>query len=513
MNARCIMIQGTGSNVGKSVLGTALCRIFAQDGYRVAPFKAQNMSLNSFVTREGGEMGRAQVVQAEAAYIEPHVDMNPILLKPTGDKGSQVILHGKPLQNFTAREYYRQKSKLWNEVVASLERLREQYEIIVIEGAGSPAEVNLRATDIVNMSVALYARSPVLLVGDIDLGGVFAWLVGTLELISEEERKLVKGLIINKFRGDVSLLAPGLEFLEKRTNKPVLGVIPYFRDIQIEEEDSVSLDRRERSVAPGLDIAVIRLPRISNFTDFHALAAMNGVSLRYVTRSDALGTPDVVILPGTKNTLADLMTLKEGGLLKAIRAAYKSGAYVIGICGGFQMLGREVRDPFHTESSLESVEGLGLLDVITTINPGKMTAQARARVLDPDRFFGFSGELTGYEIHHGETKLSENAQPLFEIVQRAGEVVHIQDGAFSSDSRVWGTYLHGLFDNDAFRLAFINHIRREKGLELVDVESNFQFDYEKQRQYDLLARCVREHLDMGKVYEIAGLKNWDAPED
>jgi adenosylcobyric acid synthase len=504
------MIQGTGSNVGKSVLGAALCRIFAQDGYRVAPFKAQNMSLNSFVTREGGEMGRAQVVQAEAAYIEPHVDMNPILLKPTGDKGSQVILHGRPLQNFTAREYYRQKRKLWNEVVASLERLREQYEIIVIEGAGSPAEVNLRSSDIVNMSVALYAKSPVLLVGDIDLGGVFAWLVGTLELISEEERELVKGLIINKFRGDVSLLTPGLDFLEKRTNKPVLGVIPYFRDIQIEEEDSVSLDKREHPVASSLgghlDIAVIRLPRISNFTDFNALTAMDGVLLRYVTRSDALGTPDVVILPGTKNTLADLTALKESGLFEAIQAAHRNGAYIIGICGGFQMLGREVRDPFHVESVLESVEGLGLLNVITTINPEKMTAQSLCRVLDPGSFFDFSEELTGYEIHQGETKLLENAQPLFEIIQRAGEAVHTQDGAISSDSRVWGTYFHGLFDNDAFRLRFVNHIRKEKGFKLVDTSSNFQFDYEKQRQYDLLAECVREHLDISKVYEIAGLK-------
>jgi adenosylcobyric acid synthase len=506
MSAKCIMIQGTGSNVGKSLLGAALCRIFAQDGYKVAPFKAQNMSLNSYVTKEGGEMGRAQVVQAEAAYIDPHVDMNPILLKPTGDKGSQVILHGKPLQNFTAREYYKQKVKLWKEVVGSLERLRQQYEIIVIEGAGSPAEVNLKATDIVNMRVAIYAKSPVLLVGDIDLGGVFAWLVGTLELLTEEECNSIKGLIINKFRGDVSLLTPGLEFLEKKTGKPVLGVVPYFRDIEIEEEDSVSLDNRIRqpvdSVEGKLDIVVIRLPRISNFTDFNSLSAMGGVSVRYVTNPEKLGTPDAIILPGTKNTLADLKALRERGLEEAIKSAYSDGTHVIGICGGFQMLGIEVRDPFHVESSLESVVGLGLLNVITTMNREKMTAQARGEVITSDCFYGFADDVAGYEIHQGETELLHNANPLLEIVQRGDNEVKVQDGAISPDGRVWGTYFHGIFDNDEFRIAFANYLRKEKGLKPMDESENYTFNYDKQRQYDLLAESVRAHLDIDRIYQI-----------
>jgi adenosylcobyric acid synthase len=500
------MIQGTGSNVGKSLLGAGLCRIFAQDGYRVAPFKAQNMSLNSYVTKEGGEMGRAQVVQAESAYIEPHVDMNPILLKPTGDQGSQVILHGKPLQNFTAREYYKQKSKLWDEVVNSFERLRKQYEIIVIEGAGSPAEVNLKATDIVNMRVAMYAKSPVLLVGDIDLGGVFAWIVGTLELLPEEERDMVKGLIINKFRGDVSLLTPGLEFLEKKTGKHVLGVVPYFRDIEIEEEDSVSLDNRTKQKAnyikENLDIAVIRLPRISNFTDFNSLSAMSGVSVRYITSPEKLGNPNVIILPGTKNTLADLKVLKESGLVEAIKKAYNDGSHVIGVCGGFQMLGLEVRDPFHIESSLESVAGLGLLDVITTMNPEKMTAQAKARVLVKDYFYSFSDELAGYEIHQGETELLGNANPLLEIIQRGKNEVKLQDGAISSDGKIWGSYLHGIFDNDKFRIAFVNYLRKINGLDPIDYADDYIFNNNKHQQYDLLAERLREYLDMGAIYQI-----------
>lgn len=510
MSAKCIMIQGTGSNVGKSLLGAGLCRIFAQDGYRVAPFKAQNMSLNSYVTKEGGEMGRAQVVQAEAGYIEPHVDMNPILLKPTGDQGSQVILHGKPLQNLTAREYYKQKANLWKEVVGSFERLRQQYEIIVIEGAGSPAEVNLKATDIVNMRVAMYAKSPVLLVGDIDLGGVFAWIVGTLELLPEEERDMVKGLIINKFRGDVSLLTPGLEFLEKKTGKPVLGVVSYFRDIEIEEEDSVSLDNRTKQKAnyikENLDIAVIRLPRISNFTDFNSLSAMSGVSVRYITSSEKLGNPNVIILPGTKNTLADLKVLKESGLAEAIQKAYNDGSHVIGICGGFQMLGLEVQDPFHIESSLESVVGLELLDVITTMNPEKMTAQAKARILAKDRFYGFSDELAGYEIHQGETNLLGNAEPLLEIIRRGENECNVQDGAISSNGKVWGTYFHGIFDNDEFRMAFVNYLRKQKGFEPIGELEGYSFNHNKQAQYDLLAERIRKNLDIDKIYQILNEK-------
>lgn len=509
MSAKCIMVQGTGSNVGKSLLATALCRIFAQDGYKVAPFKSQNMSLNSYVTREGGEMGRAQAVQAEAAYIEPHVDMNPILLKPTGDQGSQVILHGKPLKNLTAREYYSQKSILWKEVVSSFERLRQQYEIIVIEGAGSPAEVNLKAGDIVNMRVAMHVKSPVLLVGDINMGGVFAWLIGTLELLTDEERDLVRGLIINKFRGDISLLTPGLQFLEQKTGKPVLGVVPYFKDISIDEEDSVSLDDKVKQVTDriegNIDIAVIRLPHISNFTDFNSLAATPGASLRYVTSLEKLGTPDVIIIPGTKNTLSDMKVLKETGLAEAIRKSYERGAYVIGVCGGFQMLGLKVMDPFHIESSLESVPGLALLNAITTINPEKTIAQVKGKVLAKERTYGYSDELTGYEIHHGETELLEDTEPFMEITQRGGIKCKVYDGAISHDGRIWGTYLHGIFDNDQFRIAFVNHIRKIKALTPIHESRGYSFNYNKQVQYDLLAQEVRKSLDIDKIYQIMGL--------
>ena len=508
------MIQGTGSHVGKSVLVAALCRIFAQDGYRVAPFKSQNMSNNSFVTKSGGEMGRAQVMQAEAAMIEPHVDMNPILLKPTGDTGSQVILQGKPLEHLLARDYYARKARLWQAVVESYEHLAQQYDILVIEGAGSPAEVNLRENDIVNMRVALFADAPVLLVGDIDKGGVFAWLVGTLELLTEEERNQVRGLIINKFRGDVSLLTDGLTFLEDKTGKPVLGVIPYFHDIYLDEEDAVILERDElpssgertassfdENALDVLDIAVVRLPRISNFTDFDALAATAKVKLRYISQPDTLGSPDVIILPGTKNTLADLVFLKESGLADALLVAKRRGAHIIGICGGFQMLGKEIADPFHVESSLERVAGLGLLDIVTEMNLDKMTAQAKARI-NSRNFLNLGTELLGYEIHQGETELLAGTTPLFVIVARSGQAVEILDGAISDDGKVWGTYLHGLFDNDQFRLALVNRLREEKGYSPLQETTSFQFEREKQRGYDKLAELVREHLDIRRIYEI-----------
>ncbi len=528
------MIQGTGSHVGKSVLTAALCRIFAQDGYKVAPFKSQNMSNNSFVTKLGGEMGRAQVMQAEAAMLEPHVDMNPILLKPTGDTGSQVVLQGKPFEHLLARDYYARKAILWDAVVESYERLAKQYEILVIEGAGSPAEVNLRENDIVNMSVALFTKAPVLLVGDIDKGGVFAWLVGTLELLTDEERNQVKGLIINKFRGDVSLLTDGLEFLEAKTGKPVLGVIPYFHDIWLDEEDAVTLERHElpasvehpagvavvsdhgdfgypfdENAKDVVDIVVVRLPRISNFTDFEALAATEKVKLRYVAHPDALACPDAIILPGTKNTLADLLFLKESGLADALLAAKQEGTHIIGICGGFQMLGREVFDPFHVESTLERVAGLGLLDIVTQMNPEKLTVQAKAKV-DNSNFLNVETELLGYEIHQGETELLAETTPLFVIVERSGQSVEVLDGAISNDGKVWGTYLHGLFDNDEFRLAFVNQLRTEKGYSPLQETTNFQFEREKQQGYDKLAELVREHLDIPRVYEILAqnTNNW-----
>ncbi|MFC1942597.1 cobyric acid synthase, partial [Chloroflexota bacterium] len=350
-NARTLMIQGTASSAGKSIMVAALCRIFHQDGYRVAPFKSQNMALNSFVTAEGGEMGRAQVVQAEAAGLEPTVDMNPVLLKPTTDTGCQVIVMGKAVRTISASEYYRYTPSLLITIEDSLNRLRSAYDIVVIEGAGSPAEINLKEREIVNMRVAKMADSPVLLVGDIDRGGVFASLVGTLELLEEDEREIVKGLIINKFRGDPGLLKPGLDFLEKRTSKPVLGVVPYFRDIRIAQEDSVYLDERSENHATGdLDIAVIRLPHISNYDDFDPLEDEGGM-VRYVTQRFELGNPHIIIIPGTKSTVSDLQYLKHSGLANSILTHAKAGTPVVGICGGYQMLGQRILDPDEAEST------------------------------------------------------------------------------------------------------------------------------------------------------------------
>ena len=363
MSAKVLMVQGTGSNVGKSILvAPALCRIMRQDGWDVAPFKAQNMSLNSFVTRDGGEMGRAQVVQAEAACIEPTVDMNPILLKPEADNRSQIVVRGKPVKTQSAREYYALKPQLWTIVCESLNKLRAEHELVIIEGAGSPAEINLRQSDIVNMAVALYAQSPALLVADIDRGGVFASLVGTLEIIRPEERALVKAMVINKFRGDLSLLTSGLDWLTEKTRIPVAGVIPYYHDVRIAEEDSVPLEWKTRSQKKEpalLDVAVIQLPHMSNDDDFDPLEQENGVRLRYAASRDTLGQPDLIILPGTKNTVGDLQFISQAGLADEIVALANKGTPVIGICGGYQMLGASIHDPQHVESSEVNVPGLG----------------------------------------------------------------------------------------------------------------------------------------------------------
>ena len=508
MKAQPLMVVGTGSHVGKSFLVAGLCRIFAQDGYRVAPFKSQNMSLNSFVTREGHEIGRAQVMQAEAAYIEPQVDMNPILLKPTGQMGSQVIVHGKPLTNLTAKQYYRHKAELWEKVVESFGRLNQQYEIIVIEGAGSPAEVNLKPNDIVNMRVASMANAPTILVGDIDRGGVFASLIGTIDLLEPNEQALIKGLVVNKFRGDKTLFNDGVHFLEERTGKPVLGVVSYQLDLQLDEEDSVSLtDGREMPVSTDQDdveIAVIHLPRISNFTDFDALAAMPGVRLRYVAKASHLGQPEAVIIPGTKNTLADLQALREGGFFSVLKGLVNQGTHCIGICGGFQMLGRNVADPHHVESDLGCIEGLNLLPITTTMLPEKQTTQVVGYLVG-NHFPDATTEIRGYEIHQGQTELHDEAAPFMQITQRKGLQTQVEDSAISHNGRVWGTYLHGIFDNDAFRLAFVNRLRVEKGLPRIEDSANFSTAYEKQRQYNRLAQLLRDHLDISRIYQIMGI--------
>jgi len=492
------MVQGTSSSVGKSVLVTALCRIFKQDGFRVAPFKAQNMALNSFATREGGEIGRAQAVQAEAAGIEPSVDMNPVLLKPEGEGSSQLIVQGKVVGKSSASSYYRDSGKLLKAVRESLERLLSSFEIVVIEGAGSPAEINLKEREIVNMRVAQMAKSPVILVGDIDRGGVFASLIGTLELLEEEERKYIKGFVINKFRGDLELLRPGLEFLERRTSKPVLGVIPYFRGILIAQEDSVYLEERRNGVPRAdLDIAVIHLPHISNYDDFDPLEEES--SVRYISHPSELGSPHLIILPGTKNTLSDLRWLWRAGLAEEIIRRAREGIPVIGICGGYQMLGKSVHDPEGVESAGESLLGLGLLNRKTLFTPSKLVNQVRARVISNEGLLeGMEGlELTGYEIHMGQSEGDGCwAFHIFETPQ--GDEDRF-DGALDERGLILGTYIHGLFHNFNLRQKLLNSLRRRYGLPEKSPALDKERHYDK---YDKLANLVRSNLDLKAVYRI-----------
>lgn len=490
------MLQGTGSGVGKSILVTALCRIFLQDGYRVAPFKAQNMALNSSVTRDGGEMGRAQVVQAQACRVEPSVDMNPILIKPTSDLGAQIIVRGAPVGNMSVLGYTSYKKQTTQVVAESFRKLIHAYDIVVIEGAGSPAEVNLKEHDIVNMHVAEISDSPVVLVGDIDKGGVFAWLVGTMELLTKEERARVKGFIINKFRGDRTLLKPGIEFLEKRTGKKVLGVVPYFRDIRIPEEDSVADYQPKRSKATldeVIRIAVIRLPHMSNFTDFHALQDEPDVDLRYVEYGEDMYDPDAIILPGTKSTVSDLEYLYTYGYADRIKKAAYQDKVVVGICGGYQMLGERILDPLHVEHHRSEIQGLGLLNTITEFDPNKLTAQVKARELKTGMV------VEGYEIHQGKTRLLDGAPAAFDIMERSGQPVNAKDGASSCEGSVWGTNIHGLFDNNHFRRHFIDRIRIKKGWS-PRVEHATVFNQDK--EYDKLAELARLSLDLNSIYQI-----------
>lgn len=496
--AKAIMIQGTGSHVGKSIITAGLCRIFKNMGFRVAPFKAQNMALNSAVAKEGGEIGRAQAIQAEACGIEPSIHMNPVLLKPNSDMGSQVIIHGKVVGNMKAREYYAFKNKAWEAVCESYERLATEYEVIVIEGAGSPAEVNLKENDIVNMKVAAMANAPVLLVSDIDRGGVFASLVGTMELLTQSERERVCGFIINKFRGDKTLLEPGLEFIEKRTGVPVLGVIPYMRDMGIGEEDSVGLEKigvRGQGSGVGrvgcahqINIGVIRLPHISNYTDFDSLQREPDVQLSYIQRPKEVDGLDLVIIPGSKNTIDDLRFLKGSGVEEAIKMHFRDGRYVVGICGGYQILGLKVSDPYGVETEGAAEEGLGLLPVETTLLKEKVTANVEA-VSHPASLI-LHPSVKGYEIHMGETTLSGDVKPVFVINKRNGDAVDIPDGAVTKDGRCWGTYIHGIFDNDGFRSDFLNCIRKEKGLDILDKTAK------KEDGFDRLAGVLKENLDM-----------------
>ena len=502
--AQYIMLQGTSSHVGKSILTTALCRIFLQDGQRVVPFKAQNMALNSYVTADGREMGRAQVAQAEAAGLLPMVDMNPVLLKPTGNACSQVILNGRPVGNMSAREYHKGYAiKAFDAVKEALSRLDKAYDTLVIEGAGSPAEINLKDHDIVNMRVAKHLGAPVLLVADIDRGGSLAALVGTLELLDEEERAHVKGLIINKFRGDVSLFTPAIDFLEEKTGKPVLGVIPYIGDLGIDDEDSVSLE--EKGTGPSSDkvnIAVVQVPKISNFTDFDSLSREKDAVLYYARRPEELDGADAVILPGSKNTTEDLLFLKEQGWDKALAAFMKKGKPVIGICGGYQMMGDAVVDPDGSESDLGSVEGLHILQGTTTFNREKLTFQVTAECQDLP-FVGGSIDarnLTGYEIHMGRTDATGNDLHPFVVTRRSEKPCEVTVGAARRDGLAWGTYIHGIFDNDDFRRQFINGLRRQKGWQALPVSLHYR--EEKEEKYDRLAAVVREALDMPTLTRI-----------
>lgn len=509
--AKKIMIQGTMSGAGKSLLCAGLCRIFRQDGYRVAPFKSQNMALNSFITADGREMGRAQVVQAEAAGVEPSADMNPILLKPASDTGSQVIVNGQVLGTMSAREYFAYKKQLVPQIQAALARLDEAYDILVLEGAGSPAEINLREGDIVNMGMARMARSPVLLAGDIDRGGVFAQLLGTLQLLEPEEREMVKGLIINKFRGDKTILDPGVAELTRRAKVPVLGVVP-FLDVEIEEEDSLAR-RLERQEGDGLlDIAVIRLPRISNFTDFLTLENRPEIALRYVKSPARLGQPDLILLPGSKNTMEDLAWLRESGLEAQILKAAARGAVVFGICGGYQMLGETLEDPLGVEAG-GSMRGLGLLPLKTTFT-GRKTRTRVQGVFGPcgGALKGLSGgELEGYEIHMGKTRVDpeglESGQE--KALTRVRDQISGQekaDGAW--EGNVYGTYVHGIFDREEVTEALIRCLAEKKGIspEILQAAGEGRegrsFREFKEQQYDRLAAGIRESLPMEQIYKI-----------
>lgn len=492
--AKAIMIQGTASNAGKSFLTAGLCRVFMQDGYRAAPFKSQNMALNSYITKDGLEMGRAQVMQAEAAGIEPRVEMNPILLKPTSHTGSQVIVNGEVLGNMSATDYFAYKKQLVPKVEAAFEKLSEDFDIIVIEGAGSPAEINLKECDIVNMGMAKIAKAPVLLAGDIDRGGVFASLYGTVKLLEEEEQQRIKGFIINKFRGDVEILRPGLDMIEEKTRIPVVGVVP-MTPLDLDDEDSLS-ERLNHTEAQGvIDIAVIQLPHISNFTDFNVFERMDGVSLRYVKHLEALGNPDLIFLPGTKNTMVDLRWLRECGLEAAIVRHAEMRTPIVGICGGYQMLGEQLEDPDEIEQG-GTMRGMGLLNTRTVFEPVKTRTQISGCVIrEEDVPLSTTGkDVCGYEIHMGRTY----------NLGRSQETIRLEDGRIdglcNEAGTVFGTYLHGIFDFGDLAALLVGRLMQKKGMD----PGNWHFDPEahKRQEYDKLADLVRSSLDMDKIYEI-----------
>jgi adenosylcobyric acid synthase len=504
------MIQGTGSGVGKSIIVAGLCRIFRDEGVNVAPFKAQNMALNSFITREGGEIGRAQAYQAEAARVEPSVDMNPVLLKATGEAGCQVILNGKVHANMGAQEYYAFKQHAWEAITQAYGRLSKRHDLIIIEGAGSPAEINLSNDEVVNMSVARYVKAPVILVGDIDKGGVFASLYGTIALL-DGDADYIKAYIINKFRGDLTILQPGLEMICEKTNRPVLGVIPYRGDLGLHEEDGIPLERLRWSdhgtlLGPKFKIVVVRLRYISNFTDFDPFLYEPDAEIIYSLRDADIENADLIILPGSKNTIQDLLFLREAGIERSIKRAAAKGIPIAGVCGGYQMLGKKIYDPHGVESPHRDVDGFGLLDIETVMDKSKVTAQVEAiwnavcgkRIAEWD-----SNEvLQGYEIHMGKTTGDVG---LFSVKRSSSHSVPlslnsepIQDG--SAKGNVWGTYIHGIFDNDLFRRGLINLLRTKRGL----APSHEIINFEKARDYalDQWTNLLRNSIDMRFIKDL-----------
>jgi adenosylcobyric acid synthase len=501
---KSLMLQGTASSVGKSILTAAFCRIFKEDGYKVSPFKSQNMALNSYITEEGLEMGRAQVVQAEASGQSPSVLMNPILLKPTTDKKCQVILNGKVYNNLSAMEYHNFKPKLKELVKETYYKLSKDNDIVVLEGAGSPAEINLRENDLVNMGMAEISDSPVVIVGDIDRGGVFASIYGTIKLLAKEEQKRVKGIIINKFRGDVEILKPGIKMLEDLIDIPVLGVIPYM-DVQIEDEDSLAERFRRREAGRGeINVEVLYLPHVSNFTDFNVFETQEDVNLRYVMRGEGIGNPDILIIPGSKNTIEDLIYLRNSGLEEQILRLSRAGKIIVGICGGYQILGTKIKDPHGTESGIDEINGLGLLNTETVFEQEKTTTQIEGDILTHNN--GIldniqAHRVMGYEIHMGQTILLDDTSAFLKITKRLDNDVEVLDGAVNKEGNVFGTYIHGVFDNIEFTREILNKVRELKGLGRIE-SSIHSFDDFKEREYRKLAKCVRNNVDMEKIYEI-----------
>jgi adenosylcobyric acid synthase len=500
--AKALMIQGTGSGVGKSIIVAGLCRIFREQGIKVAPFKAQNMALNSFITKDGGEIGRAQAYQAEAARIEPSVDMNPVLLKATGEAGCQVILNGKVHRNMHAREYYAYKEHAWAAVTDAYARLSKNTDLIVIEGAGSPAEINLANDEVVNMSVARHANAPVLLVGDIDKGGVFASLYGTIALL-EKDADYIKAFIINKFRGDLEILKPGLTMIHEKTGRPVLGVIPYLGDLGLHEEDGIPLERlwwqnNGKSSGPKIKIVVVRLRYISNFTDFDPFLYEPDVELVYSLRDADIEHADLVIIPGSKNTVQDLLFLRDTGIEASIKRAAAKGIPIVGVCGGYQMLGGKILDPHGIESLHPEILGIGLLDVETVLDQVKVTSQVEAKTVRSAEFGVRSGDtetLKGYEIHMGRTAGDVG---LFNVKRHSSDIELIPDG--SQKGNVWGTYIHGIFDNDAFRRGLINVLRVKRGLAFAEDVTDFA--KARDAALDRWADVVRESIDMRFIQEL-----------